>query len=79
MGFGIGKQVKRMNDETKEEIEAIMHLLSQTLINRGVSMALAFQDKKIYFFDTHTYLETKRMEGVAVDIDSLVKAGGKNE
>ena len=64
-----------MNDETKEQIEAVMQLLSATIIKNGVSMALAFQDKKIYFFDTKTYLETKEMSGIAVDIDSLVKGG----
>lgn len=35
--------------------------------------ALAFDDKKIYFFDTETYLKTHKMSGIAVDIDTLVK------
>lgn len=62
-----------MNEETKEEIQAILMLLKATLIKNGVSMGLEFQGKEILFFDTETYLNEKRFSGFSVKTDDLVK------
>jgi len=61
-----------MNEETKSEISVILDLLKGSLIKNGVSMAT---DPKgnIYFFDTDTYLRTKKMSGFQVNVKDMVK------
>lgn len=60
-----------MNDETKEEIQAVLTLLKGTITKNGVSMAL--HDNKIVFFDTNTYIREHKFSGVEVSIDDLVR------
>ena len=62
-----------MNEETKEEIQAVLLLLRDTLVRNGVSIGLEFREKEILFFDTKTYLKEKRFSGFTVKTDSLVK------
>lgn len=55
-----------MNDETKEEIQAILTLLKRALVKNGVSMAL--HDNKIAFFDTDTYIREHKLNGFETDL-----------
>ena len=48
-----------MNEETKGEITVILDLLKGVLMKNGVSMATDTKGN-IYFFDTDTYLLTKK-------------------
>ena len=68
-----------MTDETKQEIEAVLMLLKNTLIKNGVSIALAGSgdtgkdDGCIMFFDTAEYCRTGKYKGVSVKITDLVR------
>lgn len=68
-----------MTDETKQEIEAVLMLLKNTLIRNGVSIALAGSDDTgkddgcICFFDTAEYCRTGKYKGVSVKITDLVR------
>lgn len=62
-----------MTDEVKELINLQLQVLRNTLIENGLSMYLDAEGKYIGFFDTDTYLKTKKISGVKVSIDSLVK------
>lgn len=60
-----------MNEETKEQITVLLELLKKCCINNGVSIAL--QGENINFFDTDTYLQSKKFDGIKVNINDLVK------
>jgi hypothetical protein len=60
-----------MNDETKEEIKAVLTLLKHTLVKNGVSMGNS--GKKLLFFSTNHYVATGKFDGFSVEMDSLVK------
>lgn len=64
--------MKNINPEVKEEVTIILDLLKKSLIKNFVSMAT---DNKgnIFFFDTDTYLKTKKMSGFSVNVEDLVK------
>ena len=68
-----------MTEETKQEIEAVLMLLKNTLIKNGVSIALAGSDDTgkddgcIMFFDTAEYCRTGKYKGVSVKITDLVR------
>ena len=68
-----------MTEETKQEIEAVLMLLKNTLIKNGVSIALAGSDDTgkddgcICFFDTAEYCRTGKYKGVSVKITDLVR------
>ena len=68
-----------MTDETKQEIEAVLMLLKNTLIRNGVSIALVGSDDTgkddgcICFFDTAEYCRTGKYKGVSVKITDLVR------
>ena len=62
-----------MNEETKQEIQAVLLLLRDCLVRNGVSMGLEFREKEILFFDTETYLQEKKFSGFTVKTDQLVK------
>lgn len=68
-----------MTDETKQEIEAALMLLKNTLIRNGVSIALVGSedtgkdDGCIMFFDTAEYCRTGKYKWVSVKITDLVR------
>lgn len=68
-----------MTEETKQEIEAVLMLLKNTLIKNGVSIALAGSDDTgkddgcIMFFDTAECCRTGKYKGVSVKITDLVR------
>ena len=68
-----------MTDETKQEIEAALMLLKNTLVRNGVSIALAGSDDTgkddgcIMFFDTAEYCKNGKMNGISVKTVDLVR------
>ena len=59
----------KMTDETKNEIKAVL-----TLVSNGVSIALEKKDDGcICFFDTAEYCRTGKYKGVSVKITDLVR------
>ena len=68
-----------MTDETKQEIEAVLMLLKNTLVRNGVSIALAGSndtgkdDGCIMFFDTAEYCRTGKFKGISVKTMDLVR------
>ncbi|RGR67463.1 hypothetical protein [Roseburia inulinivorans] len=63
-----------MTEETKQEIEAVLMLLKNTLVRNGVSIALEKKDDGcIMFFDTAEYCRTGKYKGVSVKITDLVR------
>lgn len=73
-----------MTNETKQEIEAVLMLLKNTLIKNGVSIALAGSDDTgkddtgkddgcIMFFDTAEYCRTGKFKGISVKTIDLVR------
>ena len=62
-----------MNEETKQEIQAILELLKKCLVKNHVSMGVEFRQKEIMFFDTDTYLDSGKCSGFTVKTDDLVR------
>jgi len=62
-----------MEEETKESIKITMELLRVALIKGGVSIAIDNKNKALMFFDTDTYLKSRKMDGFSVDIESLLR------
>ena len=62
-----------MEEETKESIKITRELLRVALTKGGVSIAIDNKNKALMFFDTDTYLQSKKMDGFSVDIESLVR------
>lgn len=68
-----------MKDETKQEIEAALMLLKNTLVRNGVSIALTGSDDTekddgcIIFFDTAEYCRTGKFKGISVKTMDLVR------
>ncbi len=60
-----------MSEDTKQQLQIVLDLLRKSLIDNGVSMGLS--EKKIMFFDTDKYVETRKFDGFSVSIDNLVK------
>ena len=60
-----------MNDETKEEIKAVLTLLRHTLVKNGVSMGTDMRN--LIFFSTDCYVNHGKFDGFSVEMDSLVK------
>lgn len=60
-----------MSEDTKQQLQIVLDLLRKSLIDNGVSMGLS--EKKIMFFDTKKYVETRKFDGFSVNIDNLVK------
>lgn len=61
-----------MDEEVKVELEQMIYLFKSFLIKNGVSMALDGKGN-IHFFDTGTYIREKRMSGISINIEELVK------
>ena len=61
-----------MNKEVKEELTVVLELLKASLIRNHVSMATD-KNGNIYFFDTDTYLNTKKMSGFNINIKDMVE------
>lgn len=68
-----------MNEETEQEIKAILLLLRNSLVKNGVSVALAgsadagTDDGEIIFFDTAEYCKTGKFYGISVKAKDLVR------
>lgn len=50
-----------MTDETKQEIQIVLDLLKGSLTRNGVSMGFDKENHTLVFFDTNTFLESKKM------------------
>ena len=63
-----------MKDETKQEIQILLDLLTGSLTRNGVSMATD-NSGNLLFFDTSTYVRSKGKEfdGFRININDLVK------
>jgi hypothetical protein len=61
-----------MKEGTREEIEVLLNLLKESIKRNGLSLATD-KDGKIMFFDTATYLKSKKMDGFKVNIKDLVE------
>ena len=61
-----------MNKEVEEELTVVLELLKASLIRNHVSMATD-DNGNIYFFDTDTYLNTKKMSGFNINIKDMVE------
>lgn len=62
-----------MNEDTKSEINICLDMLKKTLIRNGVSAGFDKAKNSILFFDTNIYLDTGKIQGVTVSLESLVK------
>lgn len=62
-----------MTEDTKGAIEIALMVLKKTLIDEGVSMAVGIKKEELHFFDTYTYLNTGKFDGIKVPLESLVK------
>lgn len=62
-----------MTEEAKEEIQAVLELLKHACINNGVSMAFSEATGELMFFDTATYIETRKFSGFKVKMQDLVR------
>lgn len=61
-----------MKEGAREEIEVLLNLLKESIKNNGLSLATD-KDGNIMFFDTATYLKSKKMDGFKVNIKDLVE------
>lgn len=62
-----------MTDDTKQEISIVLDLLKGSLTRNGVSMGFDKETHSLMFFDTNTYLESKKMDGFRIRLEDLVK------
>lgn len=60
-----------MTEETKQSLQLAFELLRKTLIDNNCSVAL--NKSGISVFDTATYMQTGKFDGITVDINSLVR------
>lgn len=61
-----------MKEGAREEIEVLLNLLKESIKTNELSLATD-KDGNIMFFDTATYLKTKKMDGFKVNIKDLVE------
>lgn len=61
-----------MKDETKQEISIVLDMLKGSLTRNGVSMATD-REGNLMFFDTDTYIQTKKFSGFRVNIRDIVR------
>jgi hypothetical protein len=61
-----------MKETARNEIEVLLNLLKESIKNNGLSLATD-KDGNIMFFDTATYLKSKKMDGFKVNIKDLVE------
>ena len=61
-----------MKEGARKEIEVLLNLLKESIKNNGLSLATD-KDGNIMFFDTETYLKSKKMDGFMVNIKNLVE------
>lgn len=62
-----------MTDSTKQEISIVLDLLKGSLTRNGVSMAFDKKTHSLMFFDTNTYLDSKKMDGFRVKLEDLAR------
>lgn len=60
-----------MTEETKQSLQLAFEVLRRALIDNNCSVALS--KSGISIFDTATYMQTGKFDGITVDINSLVK------
>lgn len=61
-----------MTETARNEIEVLLNLLKESIKNNGLSLATDINGD-IIFFDTATYLKSKKMDGFKVNIKDLVE------
>lgn len=61
-----------MKEDAREEVEVILNLLKKSIKRNGLSLATD-KDGNIMFFDTETYIKSKKMDGFKVNIKDLVE------
>lgn len=61
-----------MNEETKQELEAVIMLLRNTCIKNGVSIGFNTDSESLIFFDTEHYLKTNKFSGIYMKLEDLV-------
>lgn len=59
-----------MTEETKQSLQLAFEVLRRTLIDNNCSVALS--KSGISVFDTATYMQTGKFDGITVDVNSLV-------
>ena len=62
-----------MTDDTKQEISIVLDLLKGSLTRNGVSMGFDKKTHSLMFFDTNSYLESKKFDGFRVRLEDLVR------
>jgi len=62
-----------MTDDTKQEIQIVLDLLKGSLVKNGVSMGFDKENHTLVFFDTNTFLKSKKMDGFRVKLEDLVR------
>ena len=62
-----------MTDDTKQEISIVLDLLKGSLTRNGVSMGFDKENDKLIFFDTNTYLASRKFNGIGVKLEDLVR------
>lgn len=61
-----------MSEETKQELEVVLQLLKRTCIRNGVSAGVNKKTGELILFDTKTYLETGKFNGIKTTLEDLV-------
>lgn len=62
-----------MTNDTIQEISIVLDLLKGSLTRNGVSMGYDKENHSLVFFDTNTFLESKKMDGFKVKMEDLVR------
>lgn len=62
-----------MTDNTKQEIQIVLDLLKGSLTRNGVLMGFDKENHTLVFFDTNTFLKSKKMDGFRVKLEDLVR------
>lgn len=64
-----------MTDDVKNELTICLHMLKQTILRNELSMGFDKNKKALVFFDTRAYVDSGRMDGVAVPLETMVLEG----
>lgn len=63
-----------MTDDTRQAVKIALEILRTTLVQEGVSLAITTAGNgALYFFDTETYRNTGKFDGIKISVDQLVK------
>ena len=62
-----------MKEKQKRAVNLAVGILKEILIDSRLSIAFSNEEEALIFFDTETYLATKKMDGVQVKLIDLVR------